>query len=158
MLNARQSLCQLSYVQTLFPIFTDLSFFQWSLEAAFEGRCVLWLCPSTVCWKWHLSFWSVLGEQQQGGKSYSLLRPARPARKIQQTRIFHSKSFIACLSGRSRTGKMALLLKPAAWHFSTWYGMTAPDSLLAHHLNISPREWEWLGVNSLSHLRTRLLY
>jgi hypothetical protein len=39
-----------------------------------------------------------------------LLRPARPARKTQQTRIFHGKSFIACFSGRFRTGKMALLL------------------------------------------------
>jgi hypothetical protein len=39
-----------------------------------------------------------------------LLRPARPARKTQQTRIFRGKSFIACFSGRSRTGKMALLL------------------------------------------------
>jgi hypothetical protein len=39
-----------------------------------------------------------------------LLRPARPARKTQQTRIFRDKSFIACFSGRSQTGKMALLL------------------------------------------------
>jgi hypothetical protein len=39
-----------------------------------------------------------------------LLRPAQPARKTQQTRIFRGKSFIACFSGRSQTGKMALLL------------------------------------------------
>jgi hypothetical protein len=40
----------------------------------------------------------------------TLMRPARPARKTQQTRIFRGKSFIACFSGRFRTGKMALLL------------------------------------------------
>jgi hypothetical protein len=42
--------------------------------------------------------------------SSSLLHPAQLARKTQQTRIFRGKSFIACFSGRSRTGKMALLL------------------------------------------------
>jgi hypothetical protein len=36
---------------------------------------------------------------------------------------------------------MELLIEPAAWCFSTWCGMTAPDSLLAHHPTITPREW-----------------
>jgi hypothetical protein len=48
-------------------------------------------------------------ESSQNGRSL-VLRPARPARKTQQTRIFRGKSFIACFSGRSQTGKMALLL------------------------------------------------
>jgi hypothetical protein len=69
-----------------------------------------------------------------------------------------AKALLLASSGRPRTGKMAPLLYPTAWRFSTWYGVTAPDSLLTHHPTITPRECEWLGVNSLLHLRTGLVY
>jgi hypothetical protein len=45
-------------------------------------------------------------------KQDMVLRPARLARKTQQTRIFRGKSFIACFSGRFRTGKMRCFYNP----------------------------------------------
>jgi hypothetical protein len=62
------------------------------------------LC-STICLNLSMGIFSPSRKNQS-----IILHPARPARKTQQTRIFRGKSFIACFSGRSQTGKMALLL------------------------------------------------
>jgi hypothetical protein len=54
--------------------------------------------------------------------------------------------------------KWSRLYSPQPWRFSTWYGVSAPDLLLAHHPTTTPRDGQWLGVSSLSHLCTRLVY
>lgn len=38
-------------------------------------------------------------------------------------------------------GKWRCLYSPQPWRFSTWYGVSAPDLLFAHHPTIMPREW-----------------
>jgi hypothetical protein len=60
-----------------------------------------------------------------------LLRPTRPARKTQQTRIFCGKSFIIYFIRKTPNRENG----PAA------YGVTAPDSLLVHHPITTPQRW-----------------
>ena len=75
-----------------------------------------------------------------------------PARTHSDDRILLQQK-LYCLFRREdpEPGKWCCLYSPQR-------GVSAPDLLLAHHLITTPQDGQWLGVNSLSHLRTMLVY
>jgi hypothetical protein len=75
----------------------------------------------------------------------------RQQEHTQTTGFFCSKLYCFIRRKTPNPGKWCCLYTP-------WSGLSAPDLLLANHLIAMPWDGQWLGTNSLLHLRTLLVY